>query len=178
VDLGTTYTGAAFARVSDNRVADLERDIALVADWGATMANARKIPTVVSYSPPSSKKERQFGSHLSDDAVVMVNTKLELDVQSTRLAELESLLHALQGMSNLNFRNVQHCNGRPSYTGKTPETIITYYLTKVYEAFSRYLEVTYGAEATRSMRSDMVTTLVITVPAVRKKWYQVPSHTD
>jgi hypothetical protein len=165
VDLGTTYTGAAFARVSHNRVASLDDDIALITNWGTGMGNARKIPSVVSYTDPGSSGARQFGSHLSEDAVVMVNTKLELDVQG-KLDELETLLHALQGMGNLSFHNVRHCGGHPSYTGKTPETIITFYLTKVFHAFSKYLDILYGTEATKKLRNDMVTTLVITVPAV------------
>lgn len=131
------------------------------------MTNANKIPTVVSYSRASLKgKEQQFGSNLSEDAVVMVNTKLELDVQNSKMDELESLLHALQGMKNLTFRNVEQSGGVASYTAKNPEAIITFYLTKVFKAFSEFLDKEYKIEVSNEMRSNMPVDLVITVPAV------------
>ena len=131
------------------------------------MKNDDKIPSIVSFSPTSpGGSERQFGSHLSEDAVVMVNTKLELDVQPNKIDELMSLLHALEGMQNLHFRAVEPYGGHPSYSPHPPETIVTTYLQKVYQAFSEYLDTTYKVEVSTEMRRTIPVDLVITVPAV------------
>jgi hypothetical protein len=131
------------------------------------MNNDEKIPSVVSFSPNSSaKNERQFGFDLSEDAVVMVNTKLELDVQPTKMDELESLLHGLKGMDNLNFRQVEQCDGEPLYSPKDPESIATVYLTKVFNAFVAFLDKEFKVEVSSEMRRNMAIDLVITIPAV------------
>lgn len=147
--------------------ADLKKDIVLVSTWGQGMSNGDKIPSVVSFSPCSSaKKERQFGFDLSENAVVMVNTKLELDIQPTKMDELESLLHALKGMGYLNFGQVEQCDGDALYSPKDPENIVTVYLTKVFEAFVAFLDNLFGIEVSKETRRDMATDLVITIPAV------------
>ena len=140
--------------------ASLDR-IFLVDDWGK-MGIHHKIPSVYSYSPASPAGELQWGASLSEDAVTMVNTKLELDVQGGKLDELELLLQVLDGTSNLEFdRGVKASKGYPEYTWKNPEDIITDYLTKVFHHLNQV--VTYfGAD----LRAKLPVDIVITVPVV------------
>ena len=75
------------------------------------MGNHDKIPSVYSYSPGSQAGEQQWGASLSPEAVAMVNTKLELDVQDNKSDELELILQALDGMHNLDFQHVKASQG-------------------------------------------------------------------
>jgi molecular chaperone DnaK (HSP70) len=127
------------------------------------MNNEQKIPSVYSYSPPTAANEQQFGYDLSPSAVAMVNTKLELDTQDTKLAELESLIHALEGMKNLSYANVRRSDGNPGFSWKSSEEIVTDYLTKVFEAFSHYLERVFP-KFSGTMKENYPVDLVITVP--------------
>ena len=122
------------------------------------MSNEVKIPSVISYSPSTHKREQQFGASLSPDAVAMVNTKLELEVQDTRLDELDLIIQVLAGTKNLNFEQVKHAQGYPGYTWKEPEDIVTDYLTKVFEHFER--ATVYLAE----IKSNVPVDIMITVP--------------
>jgi hypothetical protein len=99
------------------------------------MNNDVKIPSVISYSPRTESRERQFGADLSPDGIAFVHTKLELDVQDTRLGELDLILQVLDGMKDLNFNNIKAMRGLPAYTWKQPEDIVTDYLTKAFECF-------------------------------------------
>jgi hypothetical protein len=158
-----TFSGIAFATPNgDLAVLD---EIELVTNWGSGMDNDQKIPSVISYSPASRANEQQFGSNISEDAIAMVNTKLELDVQDSKLAELESLIQALEGMKNLNFSNVRQCKGSPGFTWKSAEAIVTDYLTKVFKAFSLYLDKRFP-EYRAGLQEMMPVDVVITVPVV------------
>ncbi|KIW07496.1 uncharacterized protein PV09_01461 [Verruconis gallopava] len=166
VDFGTTYSGIAFATPPGETIGKLE-EVHLMTNYGYAMNNDNKIPSVNSYSEPSlnkSRKERQFGRDLSPNAVAMVNSKLELDVQDTKLAELESLVHALEGMKNLSYANVKRCRGHPGFSWKSSEQIVTDYLAKVFKAFSEYLDRAYPGMG-NALREEVPTELVITVPA-------------
>jgi hypothetical protein len=98
--------------IPDGTAAVLD-DINVVMDWGPHMENQPKVPSVISYSPSSEAEEKQWGKDLSPDAEVMVNTKLELDVQDNLSDELDLIIRALDGMSNLNFDHVRKSMGAP-----------------------------------------------------------------
>lgn len=124
------------------------------------MSNEVKIPSVISYSPSTHKGEEQFGASLSPDAVAMINTKLELEAQDTRLDELDLIIQVLEGTKDLNFEHVKRAQGYPGYTWKAPEDIVTDYLTKVFEHFERATD--YLTEIKNYVPVD----IMITVPVV------------
>jgi methionine synthase II (cobalamin-independent) len=133
------------------------------------MTNDVKIPSVISYSPRSAQNEQQFGADLSPDAVSFLNTKLELDLQDSRLEELDLILQVLEGMKNLNFDNIKASKGYPAYTWKKPEDIVTDYLTRVYNCFVKSTE--YMEEIRKTAPVD----IIITVPVVGTL-IALPSH--
>ena len=90
------------------------------------MSNQLKVPSVYSYSKPKNR-EAQWGSDISDDAITMVNMKLELQPQDLRLAELESALNVLRGTGDLSFDNLRKVGSNPAYPTKTPAQIIADY---------------------------------------------------
>ena len=136
-------------------------EISIVRDWGPGMRNSDKVPSVYSYSPASSAGEQQWGASLSPGAITMVNTKLELDVQDNKLDELELIQQLLHGTKNLGFEHVKASKGYPAYTWKTPEDIVTDYLTKVFQ----YLNQAVPLFSSR-LRAQMPVDIVITVPVV------------
>lgn len=125
------------------------------------MGNHAKIPSVKSYSRRSEALEQQWGGSLSPDAVAMIHTKLELDVRDVS-EELDFILAALDGMKNLNFRHVEESGGRPDYTDKSAEQIVTEYLTNVFEYVVQKVD-----ETTRHLKDHYATDIVVTVPTVR-----------
>lgn len=125
------------------------------------MDNEVKIPSVISYSPCTDANEQQFGASLSPDAVAMINTKLELEAQDTRLDELDLIIQVLEGTKNLDFEHVKRAQGYPGYTWKVPEDIVTDYLTKAFEHFETATE--YLTEIKTSVPVD----IIVTVPVVR-----------
>lgn len=127
------------------------------------MSNSLKIPSVYSYSPRTNGA-KQWGDSLSHDAVTMINTKLELDVQDNKIEELELILRSLEGMGNLNFEHVKASRGRPEYTWKSPEEIVTDYLTKVFDCVDQEVE-----KFTPLVKSRIPVDIVITVPVVSFK---------
>ncbi|KAJ9663048.1 hypothetical protein H2198_001040 [Neophaeococcomyces mojaviensis] len=130
IDYGTTFTGVAFANTQSN-VAQLSK-IEVMQDWGSKMGNQHKLPSVYSYVIATNGEE-QWGTDISENAVTMVNTKLELEVQDKKLDELELTLQVLEGTGNLAFEYVKKSGGHPAYTWKTPTEIVTDYLTKARE---------------------------------------------
>ena len=176
IDYGTTFTGepilfllqhckltstigVAFA-TPNTRNADL-KEIQLVRDWGPQMGNTDKVPSVISYSPHTDEGEQQWGSSLSPDAVAMVNSKLELDVQDNKSDELDLILQVLDGMNDLNFVHVKASKGYPDYTWKVPEIIVTDYLAKVFQYVEQRISQ-FAAE----MRTRLPVDIVLTVPVV------------
>jgi molecular chaperone DnaK (HSP70) len=133
------------------------------------MGNTHKIPSVISYSPAAGEGEQQtqqWGSSLSPDAVAMINTKLELDIQDDKADELGLLLQALDGMQNLTFRYVKDSKGHPDYTWLKPEDIAADYLRKVF-TFMEDLISDYGPGTITRLHVD----LVVTIPVVsNSKW--------
>jgi hypothetical protein len=151
--------GVAFATPRSTK-AGLE-DVKIMANWGPKMGNHYKIPSVYSYSPATSAAEQQWGYSLSPDAVTMVNTKLELDVQDNKLDELELIMQVLDGTCDLGFNNVKKSRGYPDYTWKDPEEIVTDYLTKVFQ----YVDNAFDYLGSH-FRAQMAVDIVITVPVV------------
>jgi molecular chaperone DnaK (HSP70) len=135
-------------------------------NWGSQMLNQNKVPSVISYSPPSADMEQQWGSSLSPKAVSMVHTKLELGIQDV-LGELDMTIQVLDGMKNLNFREMMAANtdqDRPAYSQKSPEEIVTDYLTKVFRRLDEAVE-----EFTDAFRRHTTTDLVVTVPTASRE---------
>ncbi|KAF2249310.1 hypothetical protein BU26DRAFT_519428 [Trematosphaeria pertusa] len=159
LDYGTTFTGVAYATPAGNRCA--LREIDVVTDWGPQMENHDKVPSVVSYSRPSTAREQQWGSSLSPNAVTMVHTKLELDLESVA-GELDLTLQVLDGMKNLNFLRImgdQEGDGIPAYSHKSPEEIVQDYLSRVFQYLGKVVE---GFSTV--LRVRIPTDIVVTVP--------------
>lgn len=104
----------------------------------------------------------QWGSDLSTNAIVIVNTKAELDVQDSKLEELKLLLQVLDGMCNLDFENLKKSRGYPEYIWKDPEEIVTDYLTKVFQCLNQNCQH-FGDTLITRIPVD----IVLTVPIVR-----------
>jgi len=136
-------------------------EIDIVYDWGPQMGHSTGIPSVISYSPSTRAQEQQWGNSISLDAVTMINTKLELDIQESKSEELDLILQALDGMNNLCFEHVKASNGYPEYSWKRPGDIVTDYLTKIFQHLS--LTLTYFSP---NFRAQIPVDIVITVPAV------------
>jgi hypothetical protein len=132
----------------------------VIDNWGKQMDNDVKIPSVISYSP-SQDGEQQWGKSLSPDAVTMINTKLELDVQDNKTDELELILAVLEGTSNLSFQHVRASKGYPEYTWKNPEEIVTDYLTKVFQYLDKRVD-----RFSPELRAQLPVDIVLTVPVV------------
>lgn len=139
---------------------DIGDIVRLVRNWGPEMDNEVKVPSVISYSPRTAKKELQFGANLSPDAVTMLSTKLELDVQDTRLEELDLIIQVLDGMRDLNFQHIKNSKSMPEYTWKTPEDIVTDYLKKVFQPFWE------ATDYWNTHRAKAQVDIVITIPVV------------
>lgn len=148
--------GIAYAETQSSN-ARLE-DIKVIQEW-TTKMNNYKVPSVYSYSIPK-HGEAQWGSDISDDAISMVNVKLDLQPQDTRLAELESALGVLQGTDNLSFANLCKIGANPAYPTKNPTEIITDYLTKICECVCSTIEP-------KDLKvTNTPVDLVVTVPVV------------
>lgn len=122
-----------------------------------------KVPSVISYSPPVND-EAQWGPQIATDAVTMVNTKLELEVQAKKIDELELTLQVLEGTGGLAFDHVKRSGAFPEYTWKTPTEIVTDYLTKVSEHV--------WDEVKRNLPTEIKATvdIVVTVPVVSSEF--------
>jgi hypothetical protein len=126
------------------------------------MSGDEKIPSVISYSPASEMRERQWGSSLSSNAVAIVDTKLELELQDSS-GELDLILKALDGMHNLQFQYIRGYRGFPPYPCKRPERIVGDFLAKVFDSF---LEEMTKLGFTSELRDRLPVDIVVTSPAV------------
>jgi hypothetical protein len=138
-------------------------DIDVVLAWGPTMYSTPKVPSVVSYTPGH---EQQWGRDLSSNAIALIHTKLQLDIDSVS-GELDFILQALDGMKNLRFNAMVADGGLPSYTEKSPEQIVQYYLTKFCDAALRNLRTDDVDEFSERSLNNISTDIVITHPSVR-----------
>lgn len=179
IDYGTTYTGR-YARIlaQHTRVpspanyptgvayitpvgnsASLN-DIKVVQVWGNRMRNQEKVPSVISYSLKTESLEQQWGEDLSPNAVAMIHTKLQLDVDDTE-AELDLILQALDGMHDLDFQYIRASGGVPNFPRISPEDIVEDYLKKVFGHLRKTVD-RFTPEFVRATPVDVVAT----VPAV------------
>jgi len=124
------------------------------------MGNHMKIPSVISYSLRSQANEQQWGTNLSPQAIAMVHTKLQLDVDDTS-AELDLILQELDGMHDLNFQYIVN-GGADKYPRKGPEDIVKDYLTKVFDYLLKAV-----APFSEALRKAIPVDIVATIPAVR-----------
>ncbi|PPJ50337.1 hypothetical protein CBER1_05919 [Cercospora berteroae] len=86
LDFGTTFTGVAFASVEAKATNyPHSSKIEVVRNWGRSMGNMDKVPSVISYSFPG---EPEWGSNISGDALTLINQKLELELPEKRVDEL------------------------------------------------------------------------------------------
>jgi hypothetical protein len=159
-----TIQGVAYAaHLGDGKI-DLS-SIHLLDDWGPGMPSQDRIPSVISYSP-SLAGELQWGNSLSPDAVVMKNTKLELDVLDNKSDELDLTLQTLDGVKNLDFEGLISSGGFPEYTWKPPEHIVTDYLSKVFQVLKDHLDPVWKTRVFGGVAIPVPVDVVITVPRV------------
>ena len=125
------------------------------------MDNLMKVRSLISYTKPDNG-EAQWGSDISDMAISIVNTKLELEPRDTLLDELDMTLHVLRGTHFLAFDKLPRDGADPEYPSKSPTEIVTDYLTKVY-ACAREALAGYKLNETKTPVD-----IVVTVPVVRK----------
>lgn len=125
------------------------------------MSNMDKVPSVKSYTVPAND-EAQWGSDLSENAITMVNQKLELEQQSSRLDELDLTLYVLRGTGNLSFEHIKHAGPNPEFSCRTPEEIVTDYLCHIFERCRDEIQ------EQQLQRTKTAVDLVITVPVVRR----------
>jgi len=138
--------------------------IQVIDDWGKNMSNTEKVPSTISYTETISG-EAQWGYDLSSDALTMVHTKLELDVQDRKSDELEMILHNLDGMMDLDFSYVKATGGKPAYSPKKPDYIAKDYLEKVFKRVMSYIhEYFKGFGLEEADLQTMPVDIVFTVP--------------
>ncbi|KAF8867412.1 hypothetical protein BDZ45DRAFT_13223 [Acephala macrosclerotiorum] len=159
IEYGVEFTAVAFAfpRRMNNASFD---DISVVEDWGPQMKLSSKIPSAISYSPAISPLDQQWGASLSEDALVITNTKLELENSGSKEGLLGSISRLLEGTSNLAFEYIKTSKGIDNYPWKSPEEIVTDYLTHVFQ----YLMASFEFLNPRLL-SKISTDIVISVPA-------------
>jgi len=105
--------------------------------------------------------EQQWGSDLSQGAIAMIHTKLQLDLQDVA-GELDLMVHALRGMQDLNFEQLKLMGPLPAYTPKSAEDIVTEYLSRVFEHLLEAIE-----HFSKELREQIPVDIVVTVPTVR-----------
>ncbi|KIY02396.1 uncharacterized protein Z520_02534 [Fonsecaea multimorphosa CBS 102226] len=156
LDYGTTYTGVAFATPNSNHLPLDEID--LIEDWGPNMGNHKKIPSVISFSPSTDAMEQQWGSDLSENAISIIHTKLELDLQDVD-GELDLMIQALDGMDNFSFDHIKGAGALHAFSDKSAEQVVTEYLSRVFEHLESAI-----ANFSTSFRVRVPVDIVVTVP--------------
>ena len=120
------------------------------------MSNQQKVRSVISYASAA----QEWGSDISEEAITMVNTKLELEPRDTRFDELDLTLHVLRGTGFLGFEHIRKSGPNPAFTARTPVQIVTDYLTKVWECARAAIKIDQLAVTKKPVD------IVITVPVV------------
>ena len=129
------------------------------------MNNHRKVRSLISYSPPVNM-EVQWGSDISENAVTVVNTKLELEPRDSLLDELDLTLHVLRGTKYLAFDKLPKDGLDPEFPCKSPTEIVTDYLTKVYECAREQSGIKQLVFSGAPVQSRTPVDIVVTVPVV------------
>ena len=129
-------------------------DIDIMTDWGPSMRNYQRVPSVISYSPsPSCETSPHWGYDLSPDALAIVNTKLELDVADTKLEGLKNIIQLLDDTVNLNFDYIKTKKSQ-QFPWKPPEEIVTDYLHAVFQVIRRRLSEQFTTELMKTVPVD------------------------
>ncbi|KAF7190557.1 hypothetical protein HII31_07716 [Pseudocercospora fuligena] len=157
VDFGTTFSGVAFT-TTDAHHAVLD-EIDVIQDWTTRMSNMDKVPSVKSYSR-ASNGEAQWGSDISENAITMVNQKLELEIQDSKLDELDLTLYVLKGAGYLSFDHLREAGSNPDFSCKAPEEVVADYLEHIFGCARQAINVD------QLRTTDTAIDLVITVPVV------------
>lgn len=125
------------------------------------MKNHDKVPSIISYTPPTANYQ-QWGSSLSPEAVTLVHKKLELCPQPLK-GELALVIQTLENMHNLNFDSIvpDRNDDIPDSACKTPPEVVTDYLKRIYTYLNQTVE-----EFTDAYRRHTTTDLVVTIPTV------------
>jgi hypothetical protein len=140
-------------------------DIKVLREWNNSY-NEEKVPSAYSYTKPKSKEE-QWGTSFSEDAEIMVYTKLELDAQESILDELDMILDNLDGMRDLRSEYVVSTQGNPDFTPKKPELVVLDYMKKIFERVRIYLGQ-YDQGLLLSLPVDIVITHPVVSPSDEK----------
>jgi hypothetical protein len=156
-----TTTGVAFATPKGYEIPHL-REITLVRDYGPKQTNQPKVPSVISFSPPSELGEGQWGFNLSPNSVSIAHTKLALDVQHVG-DELDWTIQGLDGMKNLRTQDVIAMGSRPEFTYMAADQIVQFYLEKVFE------HVLENHPRIKTLLDEFLVDIVITVPTVKQR---------
>lgn len=136
-------------------------DILVLRDWSNSY-NDVKVPSAYSYTKTTSKAE-QWGTSFSEDAEIMVHTKLELDAQESMLDEFVMILDNLDGMRDLSSDYVVSTLGNPDFTPKRPELVVLDYMKKVFERVWKYLQK-YNQKLLLSLPVDIIITHPVVSP--------------
>lgn len=137
-------------------------EITVIKEWGHGMENLDKVPSVISYTKCSADYQ-QWGKSISPDAITMVHKKLELGPHSLQ-GELDLVVQVLEGMRNLNFEDIilaNEDNMVPAYACKSPEEIVTDYLTKIFTYLDQSVD-----QFSEAFRRYTATDVVVTIPTV------------
>ncbi|KAF2395573.1 hypothetical protein EJ06DRAFT_268430 [Trichodelitschia bisporula] len=138
IDYGTTFTGLAWAQISDDVSEPTLDQVQCFSDWPERKET--KVPSVLSYSR-SSGQYHQWG-HSIDPATANVAlqwTKLELQGRSP-LKELEKLLELTKGMRLANKLQEGSTLDPPRHLARNDEDIIRDYLAKVARHWYRFVQ--------------------------------------
>jgi hypothetical protein len=108
--------------------------------------------------------ETQWGSNVSDHATAMVNTKLELEPQPTRVEELELTLNLLRGTGNLAFEHLKKIGPNPAYSSAPPQQIVKDYLTLI--CGNACKPDAFKVDMNKLAETNTPLDVVVTVPAV------------
>lgn len=123
------------------------------------MSNLEKVPSIISYSMPR-QGEAQWGTDISEGAITMVNQKLELELQDSKLDELDLTLYVLKGTDYLSFEHVREAGPLPEFTYNTPEEVVTDYLKRLFKCARDAIN------EEQISRTNTAIDLVVTVPVV------------
>lgn len=128
-------------------------------------SDAKRVPSLISYSPTDpDKRKAQWGWSIDDESKVLKWTKMELEPQSTE-AELAQLKELTKGLDLLRELRENQLSGNitdvPRQITKSAEDVVRDFLSKVAREWYLYMK---DQNAIMLERLDL--DLVITHPAV------------
>ncbi len=139
-------------------------DVEVFTSWPDGGEN-RKVPSAISYSPPS-QGCKQWGNSIDQDSRVLQWTKLELPPREP-LAELTALLETLNGLELVqllrNNDNAAVDLDIPRHITKSPFDIVKDFLSRIAREFFLYMR-----GKSESVLRNVPLDIVLTHPAVRR----------